>query len=137
MSAIALDAQKMVRAAAHPLEVGETIKAQQNRAALNLRYSPGDWRIKAAWYGEAGSWGAALFRDFEERFNAWKARQERQSEAARTNAAATMAALCEALSRTGEAVHREQAEAIQRALSAAGLGSLHLGGVDRPSENKD
>jgi len=54
MSAVALDAQRMAREAAHPVEAGETVKAQMRRSAQNLRYPVGDWRVKAAWYGEAG-----------------------------------------------------------------------------------
>lgn len=137
MSGIASDAQMMVRAAAHPVEAGETVKAQMNRAATNLRYSAGDWRVKAAWYGEAGSWGAAMFRDFEERFNAWKARQEKRSNASEASTATFMAAMCERLSRSGEAVDREQAKALADALRAMGIELRGLGQVDRPSESKD
>jgi hypothetical protein len=137
VSAIALDAQKMARAAAQPLQAGETVKAQMRRAALNLKYPVGDWRIKAAWYGEAGSWGAALFRDFEDRFHAWKAKQEQRSGSNRDRAAAALAALRETLARDGSPVLSQQIEGIERALRSAGIEPLPVGGIARPSENHD
>lgn len=136
MSAIAIDAQNMVRSAAHPVVAGETVKAQMRKAALNLRYPAGDWRVKAAWYGEAGSWGAALFRDFEERFRAWQAKQNVRANTIRSDALSSLAALRDAYASIDPEAHREQIEGIERALLAAGYQPNPVGGTSRSSESQ-
>jgi hypothetical protein len=136
MSSVALDAQRMARDAAHPLEPGDTIKAQMNRAAANLRYPLGDWRVKAAWYGEAGSWGAAMFRDFEERFHAWRRRQEEKANVRRSDAATALAELREVYARVDAAGYREQIEGIERALIELGITPSPLSGTARSSEHQ-
>lgn len=125
MHEIAVEAQSMVFEAAHPARVGETIKAQLNRAARNLGYKAGDWRVKAAWYGEAGCWGAATFRDLERRFTEWKATNDRRERAARIEAeraASALIALRAAYASGDEDFHREQVMAIDAALAAMGVG---------------
>jgi hypothetical protein len=76
---IAEEAQRMVRSAAMPIDAGETIKGQLRRAARSLGYRDGDWRVRAAWYGEAASWSAQAFVDLTERFEKWRERQEAKS----------------------------------------------------------
>lgn len=133
MSDIAFDAQAMVREAADA-RGGAKIKSQMNAAARNLGYPLGDWRIKAAWYGEAGAWGAAMFRDLENRFEAWKARRSNKEEMARGNAnkaAAELLAMRDRLFASGDAdFHREHILAIDAALAAMGLGDCAVVGAD-------
>lgn len=55
---IAAEAQRMVFEAAMPVTPGKSIKAQLRDAARALGYRDGDWRIRAAWYLEAGCWSS-------------------------------------------------------------------------------
>lgn len=137
MSAVALDAQRMVRAAAHPLEPGDTVKAQMRRASQNLRYVAGDWRVKAAWYGEAGCWGAALFRDFEERFHAWDARRQRRADAQQSTAEAALVGLRSALAaHPDEDFFRSAIESIDGALGDQGGKQTAMGERFGPPEGE-
>jgi hypothetical protein len=139
MSDIAYDAQCMVRDAADA-SGGAKIKAQMNSAARNLGYAPGDWRIKAAWYGEAGAWGAAMFRDLENRYAAWKNRRNHREELARGNAnkaASELLAVRDRLLAAGdEDFHREQLVAIDAALAAMGFGDCAMDGADTSQTNR-
>jgi hypothetical protein len=52
---------------------GMGIKAQINAACENLGYPRGHWRVRAAWYGGAGSWrGKAMF-ELLEKINCYRA----------------------------------------------------------------
>ncbi len=66
---IASKAERMVRDAAKPIPAGETVKGQLRRAAKALGYRAGDWRVRAAWYGEASSWSAEAFEDLKLRYD--------------------------------------------------------------------
>lgn len=120
MSAIAAEAEFMVKNAAAPLVAGETVKAQMNRAARNLRYVPGDWRVKAAWYREAGCWGAATFRDLQERYTKWRERQEARANARSSDATAALRALYFRYAETNPELFREQMDAIEHVLQHSG-----------------
>lgn len=126
MSAVALDAQSIVFAAADPVQPGETVKAQMNRAARNLGFKAGDWRVKAAWYLEAGCWSAALFRDFEERFEQWNARHERRARQHAANAIAPLLALRASYAESDPDFYREQIVALDAALAGMGAGTRPL-----------
>lgn len=122
MNAVALDAERMVKAAALPVEPGETIKAQMNRAARNLRYPSGDWRVRAAWYREAGCWGAAAFRDLQERYAAFRSRQDARTRSKQSDAIAALSALREAYANADPEFFSDQIRAIERAFDEAGCG---------------
>lgn len=63
---IAVEMQSLVLHAAEPVAAGETIKAQQRRAWERLQ-RPSFWRLRAAWYGEAGCWSARAVEDMRRR----------------------------------------------------------------------
>lgn len=65
-ASIAREAKGIVRCAAAPVSPGEGIKAQMTRAWKELG-RPAWWRLRAAWYGEAGSWSAVAMDDLRER----------------------------------------------------------------------
>lgn len=130
MKAIAIDAESMVKEAANPVQPGETVKAQLNKAALNLGYAAGDWRVKAAWYGEAGCWGAATFRNLQERYEAWRERQERRANERASNAAAVLRSLRATLAEADPDFHREQISAIDAALLNEGGQAPSVGSGD-------
>lgn len=93
-AAVAQRMQEIVFDAAAPVQPGEKIKAQVNKAWANLS-RPRFWRVVAAWKGEAGPWSAAACYDFEARYAAFKERRKRAAReadlthAARLEAAAT------------------------------------------------
>lgn len=78
-NAIAVEAQQIVRQAAGNT-AGKTVVAQQRAAEIALGYTAGSWRIREAWYGRAGGWSAQAIRDLQDRYLAWRDREEaRQS----------------------------------------------------------
>lgn len=73
--AVAEEARSIVMMAAEPIPAGDTVKAQMRRAWERLG-RPAWWRIRAAWYGEAGCWSATAIEEFRQRANRWQSRQE-------------------------------------------------------------
>ena len=69
MRDIAKELQHIVKEAAGPISPGMGIKAQINAACDNLGYRRGHWRVRAAWYGEAGNWRARAVFDLIDRFH--------------------------------------------------------------------
>lgn len=55
---------------------GKSIAAQIRQAARHLGYQPEDWRVREAWYGRSGDWGAASLDELRQRFSGLQARQE-------------------------------------------------------------
>lgn len=74
-NAIAAEAQTIVRRAAGNAS-GLIVKGQIRQAARNLGYPAESWRIREAWYGRAGNWSAQAIRDLQDRFLAWREREE-------------------------------------------------------------
>lgn len=108
----------MVRDAARPIAPGETIKAQMRRAWAELGRPP-MWRVRAAWYGEAGSWTAAAFEDLRMRSRAFCARQEARAHERADLCRAAMAAHRESLAASRPVVHRELVDAAIAVLDGA------------------
>ena len=134
MNTVAAEAQRMVFEAAEP-GAGETVKAQMNTAADNLGYPRGHWRVRAAWYEEAGSWSARAFRELEERYEAWKQRRKRRDADADRRAAGEARAhltrlehIRGALLQTDADFHRPEIDALQRAIELLGGGDRALDG---------
>jgi T5orf172 domain len=63
---IADEARQIVADAMQPVQPGENIKKQLERAWVALGKPP-FWRIRAAWYGEAGKWLGMTLEDFRAR----------------------------------------------------------------------
>lgn len=63
---IALEMAMLVQDAAKPVEPGESVKAQINKAWENLGRPP-YWRVRAAWWGEAGRWVGTALEEFRAR----------------------------------------------------------------------
>lgn len=80
-TAIATEARDIVWAAAEPVRPGELVKTQMRRSWENLG-RPAWWRLKAAWYGEAGSFSAAAIADLQNRYTTWKASEARRAQQA-------------------------------------------------------
>ena len=74
-ASIASEAQRLVMGLSEPVAAGETVTAQMRRAWERLG-RPSWWRIRAAWYGEAGCWSAAAVEDLRQRADRWAAREE-------------------------------------------------------------
>ena len=82
--------QSYVRMPALPIMPGETVAAQMRKSWERLG-RPKWWRLKAAWYGEAGSFSAAAAQDIQNRFLAWReAEAKRSTSAAETERARQM-----------------------------------------------
>jgi hypothetical protein len=74
---LSLELRALVFDAARPVAPGESIKGQMRRAHANLGYPPW-WRLRSAWYGEAGRWTARIVEDFRQRHRALEAKRKRQ-----------------------------------------------------------
>lgn len=117
-SVIADEVYTIVTQAAHPVRLGESIKAQLHRAWENLGRPP-MWRMRSAWWRDgSGSWSAQAVRDLQDRFLRW-----REAEARRAASQARTDALLRA--RKGRAEleaarheHRAQLARIERQLAA-------------------
>lgn len=72
---LAAEMQAIARSAAEPPAVGDTIKAQMRRSWAALRNPPW-WRVRAAWYGDAGCWSGRAIEDFRARHAARLAKEE-------------------------------------------------------------
>lgn len=119
MSALAIEMQQLVRSAAEPVAPGETVKAQMRRAWAVLGRPP-YWRLRAAWYGEAGCWSGAAVLDFQSRARARETREAKARDSA-GEAAAALVALRRAYASSGDQdFHRGQIVAIDAALAAMG-----------------
>lgn len=122
---IAREAKKIVFNAAMPIVPGETPKAQMNRAAKALGFDLGHWRIRSAWYGEAGAWSAKAFLDLYRRWKRFEAKQERLARAEALTEATRLAALVEALDASDPDFHIPTTDCLR--------GQIHaLGNVGRP-----
>lgn len=117
--AIAAEAQRIVRDAARPIEPGEGVKAQLRRAWSALGRPP-YWRVRAAWYGESGSWSAQAFEDLRARYRNWEGRQEARGRAEADTARQRLVALREALAQGDPDFHRDTIDALERALRGMG-----------------
>jgi hypothetical protein len=114
-SSIAMEAQQIVRSAATPVPPGETIKGQLRRAARALGYRDGDWRVRAAWYGEAASWSASAFEELRERHRSWNQKQARLADLEQKTLAATLAAFASQLEAEKDAgLSSAQADGLRR-----------------------
>lgn len=101
----------VVREAAMPVTAGETIKAQMNRAWASLG-RPKFWRVRAAWNGEAGCWSARACREFESRYEAFKAKGKRAADGEARKLAAVYTALATRLEATDAEFHRSDIAAL-------------------------
>lgn len=124
------EAQRLARSAAFPVRPGESIKAQMRRSAERLGMARDRTllrRHRAAWYGEAGSWGADLLIDLQSRFAAWTKSQRQENAQARRAMADDLDSLAERLARTdpsffGADIESLRARSVQlRGLAAGGL----------------
>ena len=80
---LAAEMQGLVYGAAEPVRPGETVKAQQRRAWEALRRPP-YWRVRAAWYGEAGCWSGVAVDDMRRRARALRKQEAGTREQARS-----------------------------------------------------
>lgn len=107
-SALATQAQEMVRHAAEPIPPGETVKGQLRRSARALGYGDWSWRIEAAWYGRADSWSAAAFEELRARYALWSKRQSSLAQKEVANYAAKYAADANRLEAKDEDFYRSE-----------------------------
>lgn len=126
VSTLATDMKTIVYAAADP-RPGETVKAQIRKAWAALGF-PSFWRVKAAWYGEAGCWSGEAVRDFQVRDAARRRKEEAAREHANQAVASLVALRGQYLAAPDADFHREQVVAIDAALAAMGHG---YGAVDQ------
>ena len=108
-STIAYEAMRIAREAAQPVPSGETVKGQIRRACRALGYRDGDWRIKAAWYGEADPWSARALEELRGRYSEWREKQERASLADAKTAATFLTAVANRFEGEGNASLDRQA----------------------------
>jgi hypothetical protein len=119
--AIADEARSIVMRAAEPIPAGDTVKTQMRRAWERLG-RPSWWRMRAAWYGEAGCWSATAIEEFRLRASRW---QNRQEAAAREEAhvlAAVLGRFLEADASAGAHVASEDLDAARSLVRRLGHG---------------
>lgn len=104
--------------AAEPVSAGETVKAQQRRAWEALRRLP-FWRVRAAWYGEAGCWSAVAVDEMR-RLDAERRKKEAKGREAANELAAILATAAERLRVVDPDFYREQIAQHERAARALG-----------------
>lgn len=127
MSSLALEAQRIVRDAARPVAPGEGIKAQMRRAWTALGH-PEWWRVRAAWYGEAGSWSAVAFDDLRMRYADWTERQQRRARLQGSTLADHLEATARGMVEADADFHRQDVAGLLDAVRA-------LRGVDRAGDH--
>lgn len=132
---LANEMQSIVFGAAQPIAPGESIKTQIRRAWQALG-RPSYWRVRAAWYREAGCWSGEAVKDFE-----WRDRRRRQKEdAARENARQAANALIalrnQHLAASDTDFRREQIVAIDTALAAMGCDMGAMDGATSEGEGR-
>lgn len=128
VSALASEMRRMVFGAAAPVAPGETIKAQQRRAWEALSKPP-FWRLRAAWYGDAGKWTGTAIEDMRRRDAARRRKQEASRDQAR-ELAFIYATAAERLRAIDANFHRDEITRLELAARA-------VGGVDRPVAGPD
>ena len=131
--ALAIEARSIVRGAAEPITAGETVKAQMRRAWTALGRPP-MWRLRAAWYGEAGSWSAAAFEDLRGRYRAWCEKQEREGRARTSTEIERLAGLRSFLAATDPDFHRDTIARLDEALRDLGGRGIEDGARNRTGD---
>lgn len=124
-ASIAAEMRSIALSAAEPVRPGETIKGQLRRATTRLQATA--WRVRAAWYGEAGCWSGSAVEDFRRR----AARLNRQTtEAARADQmeADRLEVLADRLERSDPEMGRELARPLRHAARAYRTGAAKVGG---------
>jgi hypothetical protein len=124
---IAADMQSIVFAASEPIRPGESVKAQIRRAWEALGRPP-YWRVRAAWYREAGCWSGEAVRDFEARDHKRRLKEKAAQQHASHAAVALLALRDRYHAASDQDFHREQLVALDAALAAMGV---DVGAVDR------
>lgn len=111
-SAIAREAQKIVKDAARPIPPGENIKGQLRRACANLGYPQGHWRVLAAWKGEAAAWSAEALDELRARSEAWGRRKASLADAEAEKLAALYMSISRRLESNDVRFHRNDIAAL-------------------------
>lgn len=109
---------------------GETVKAQMRRAWTALGRPP-MWRVRAAWYGEAGSWSAAAFEDLRARYQIWCAKKEREARARTSIDTEFLVGLRADLAATDPNLHRETIAQLDEALRVCRERTGEMGASNR------
>lgn len=126
---IAAEMQSVVLHAAEPVQAGETIKSQQRRAWERLS-RPSFWRLRAAWYGEAGCWSARAVEDMRRR-HAARLQKEAKAREHIDQLGTLFAGVAARLEAAGDSdFHRHDINALLHAARA-------LGALDRPVAGPD
>lgn len=146
MTSIAIDMQAVAYEAAEPVKAGETVKRQMRRAYDELASVVGviplkEWRVRAAWKGEAGCWGGKAVRDFERRRVELRAKRDRAREKARAKArelASIYSAAAERLRIIDANFHSNEITRLERLVREIGaVDRAGAEGIDRPYDGGD
>lgn len=112
-TAIAEEAYSIVRQAALPIQPGDTIKAQINRAWVALGRPP-HWRVRASWYREAGGFSAVAIRDLQDRYRDMQAKRAKANVSADFLQAARLDAAAYALEGIDAEFHRNEVDRLRQ-----------------------
>lgn len=116
MSTLAAEMRRIVIDAAGPSK-GVTIKGQM-RAAWQALGRPPFWRLRAAWYGEAGRWSGEAIEDFRRRHRR-RLGKEANARGEADKAIAVLRSLRDSYAAIDPDFYRDQILAIERTLGDA------------------
>lgn len=128
VTAIAAEMQRIVLRAAEPVKPGDTVKGQMRRSWEALKRPP-FWRLRAAWYGEAGCWSAVAVEDMRRR-DAERRRKEEAGRAQASELATLYAGIAARLGQIDPDFHSDSIIGLKQAARA-------LGALDRAVAETD
>lgn len=128
MEALAVEMQTLVLDAAEPVRAGETIKSQQRRAWERLQ-RPAFWRLRAAWYGEAGCWSGTAIEDMRRRSAARLQKEAKQREHVDKLGTLFAGVAARLQAGTDADFHQHDIDALLHAARALGAGDLPVAGA--------
>lgn len=123
---LADEMQGIVFGAAQPVRPGDTVKAQMRRAWTELARPP-FWRLRAAWYGEAGFWRGYSHEDMRRRHAERLRKEASNADANRDRTLTVLGTLRTAYAVADPDLYREQILALEHELRRAGVELPPLG----------
>lgn len=118
MSSAALDCEQWVKAPSQ----GQGSPGEQIHAAVKALKGVPHWRIRDAFYGNAGSWGVAAYLQLRDAYDRWEAKQHDRLSAETRAAIEALSVQRERLSQTDPELHQVHIAALDVAIERLSRG---------------